>query len=481
MKEPRLWQKGMILVAVPLAIETAFVFSLDGLLRASEIAARNAAESRDLVKEASLVAKLTYDCVNCIYWYTSSHDASWGRKYDESVVQIIEHLKALNKLAKKRSLQERKIIARFDKAALLQYKFMSAAKTILDTGRSFDSDVIAQRQGDFSVQLSSMASELEAITKAVEPEKREEEEQAARAQLRSGLYIGFAANALVALALGLYFSLGTVSKLRILMDNTRRLAKKEDLAEPLSGSDEIAELDHVFHDMASKLRETERAKQEFVSMVSHDLRSPLTSIKGLLGLLKRGTYGVLNEQGNSRVNGAEKSVLRLISLINDLLDVDKLESGKFELFKEPVDTDLLAEKAIDSVSSLSETSGIPIRNRVAKESIRVDGDRVVQVLVNLLSNAIKFSEPGSEVLLEMNRKADSVEFAVVDHGRGIPEDKLASVFDRFRQLEKSDATTKGGSGLGLAICKALVEAHGGRIGVESKPGKGSRFYFNLPF
>lgn len=482
MKEPKLLQKGLILVSVPLLFELGFVFSLDRLLAAAESEALLAEQSRDIVKEASLVAKLTYDSVNAVYWCTRRpEDPAWFQAYDISAAKIVRHLKTLSRLMKHRSAQEKSIVAAFEKGALQQYRLMNTIRRFLGPGRTFTDSEIVEHQGDFSQQLSVMATQLEELTKVVAPEKYEQREHESRARLRVSLWIGVAANVLIALALAVSFFRGTISKLLILMDNTRRLSSRQTLSAPVKGNDEIAELDHVFHDMADRLVEVEKMKQHFVSMISHDLRSPLTSIKGLLLLVKKGSYGELNEKGISRLEGAEGSVSRLISLINDLLDVDKIESGMFELSKAETTVGTIVEQSFYSVCTLAETKEISLISGGAEdEKIFVDSERFVQILVNLLSNAIKFSEKGSTVAVETARIGNRIEISVKDQGRGIPANAIDFIFDRFKQVEKKDATEKGGTGLGLAICKALVQAHGGTIGVESEAGKGSRFFILLP-
>ncbi len=482
MKEPKLWQKGLILVSVPLLFELGIVASLDSLLVAAENEARLAEQSRDIVKEASLVAKITYDCVNALYWCTRHpDDKAWFDKYDLASQEIVRHLKNLARLVKNRSPREKKIVLAFEKGTLQQFKLMSTIRRFISAGTNFSDSDIAEHQGDFSQQLSVMAYQLEELTKVVAPEQYLAREQASRERLRTGLYAGLLVNIGVALALASYFSKGTISRLRILMDNTQRLSKRQSLSEPIKGNDEIAELDHVFHKMAARLAEVERLKQNFVSMISHDLRSPLTSLKGLLFLIKKGSYGELNKSGIARVEGAEGNLTRLISLINDLLDVDKLESEGFELFKSRTTAQALVKAAFDSVQTLAESKEITLLSIGSlDETLYVDTERFVQILVNLLSNAIKFSDQNSKVEVETQKKENFIEISVKDYGRGIPEDKLELIFDRFKQVEKTDASEKGGTGLGLAICKALVKAHGATITVESQPGEGSRFIISLP-
>lgn len=172
---------------------------------------------------------------------------------------------------------------------------------------------------------------------------------------------------------------------------------------------------------------------------------------------------------------------RLINLINNLLDIDRLDEGQMKIFREKVEVQKIIERSYESVDSLAERAGIKLTVCEQNDEISVDEGLVIQVLVNLLSNAVKFSAKNTSVLIDYSRDGDIGKFAVIDHGRGIPADKLGLVFERFKQVDElEDARKKKGSGLGLTICKKIVEAHGGTIGVDSVEGEGSTFWFTLP-
>lgn len=227
-------------------------------------------------------------------------------------------------------------------------------------------------------------------------------------------------------------------------------------------------------------KEVERMKDEFVSVVSHELRTPLTSIRGSLGLLAGGALGQLSPKAQRMVDIAVNNTDRLVRLLNDILDIERMESGRVSLNVSDTEVSALMTSALDIVKPLAEKSKVLLEGHPLESPLRADPDRVVQTLVNLLSNAVKFSSEGQTVTLSVRLVDQSVEFTVSDQGRGIPADKLDAVFGRFQQVDASDARVKGGTGLGLAICKSIVTQHGGHIGVESELGKGSRFSFTLP-
>ncbi len=227
-------------------------------------------------------------------------------------------------------------------------------------------------------------------------------------------------------------------------------------------------------------KEVERMKDEFVSVVSHELRTPLTSIRGSLGLLAGGALGALSPKAQRMVDIAVNNTDRLVRLINDILDIERMESGTVSLNVVDGQAAGVMQQALDIVKPLAEKGKVKLEGQPLDSPLRADPDRVVQTLVNLLSNAVKFSGEGETVSLTARNLGKELEFTVADQGRGIPADKLDSIFGRFQQVDASDARVKGGTGLGLAICKSIVEQHGGKIWVESELGKGSQFRFTLP-
>jgi signal transduction histidine kinase len=230
----------------------------------------------------------------------------------------------------------------------------------------------------------------------------------------------------------------------------------------------------------SERHEIERLKREFVAMVSHDLKTPLSSVRGMLVLLSAGAAGELPAKAGPIVKSAGDQLERLIKLINDLLDVQKMESGKFTIETQDVGIRSILEQSFDMVERFADDHGVAVEITGGDERVMADPDRIVQVVINLLSNAVKFSPPDSEVKVSIVKEVDYVEVRVADKGRGIKEEFQKTIFERFRQVDKEDATEKKGSGLGLAICKMIVEEHGGTIGVDSKEGEGSTFWFRLP-
>ncbi|HIK03720.1 MAG TPA: PAS domain S-box protein [Trichormus sp. M33_DOE_039] len=249
----------------------------------------------------------------------------------------------------------------------------------------------------------------------------------------------------------------------------------------------------------SDRREVERLKDEFVSVVSHELRTPLTSISGALDLLASGVLQTQPEDAQRMLNIAASNTERLVRLINDILDIERIASGKVEMNREICNAADLMNQSVEVMEEMATQARVTLSIAPISAQIWADSDRIIQVFTNLLSNAIKFSPPDSTVWLsaelvtgEENQKATFptlqaadatfpyILFQVKDQGRGIPAEKLESIFERFGQVDASDSRQKGGTGLGLAICRTILQHHGGNIWVESSLGEGSTFFFTLP-
>jgi signal transduction histidine kinase len=248
-------------------------------------------------------------------------------------------------------------------------------------------------------------------------------------------------------------------------------------------------LEHHRHQTEAHLQESEeryqveQMKTEFVGIVSHELRTPLTSMQAALSLLSEKILDPSSPDGEAAIQIASQGVDRLARLVNDILDLERLEFDKICLKKCPCDATALLTTAVEQMQEMANRAEITL-TILSPQSLALyaDPDRLVQVLTNLLSNAIKFSSPGSTVWLNAQpdpHTEDAVLFRVKDQGSGIPADQLTSIFERFHQVNTSDARAKGGTGLGLAICRSIIEQHGGKIWATSRLQQGSTFCFTI--
>ncbi len=257
----------------------------------------------------------------------------------------------------------------------------------------------------------------------------------------------------------------------------------------------------IVQDISSR-KEVERMKNDFIAMVSHDIRSPLTATRGFLEMLIDGVYGEVPDKAIVRARSAESSLGRLLALVNNILDLEKMESGRLNLEFSFISLNQIVEETVDSLQGFAEQQDVNLEFSADEEiEVEVDPHRLMQVVLNLVSNAIKFSPiggrvsvavtlnengNGSEAGQEASQDGDTeygakpyAEVSVSDEGRGVPAEFKEKIFDRFQQVHDEDSRNQGGAGLGLSICKRIIELHGGAIGVDDAK-IGSVFWFRIP-
>jgi signal transduction histidine kinase len=473
-------QKGLILVTVPLLFEVAFIILLTTMLRQSEIETETYAQSRQIVSEVNNFTKAYLDLgVALIAWKATRH-SNFVREYDQLLTRQEDIYHRLETLSADNPVRLQRL-----------QKLHDASERIRElTGR-----VRKMAEGDISALMEptlyrrETASAYEEFSKRTDDIVQSEEQMQEASPLNAKrlkeyfrvlLVVGVIVNIALTLLLAKFFSDSITKRLDTIMLNNRRLARREPLLAPLEGEDEIAKLDEDFRHMVFELDRAENAKEEYLQMISHDLRTPLSSLQGTLAVTAKGGYGDLTDKGKRRIADAERETERLISMINEILDIERLQSGNIDLKMAAESLSFVVDEAKEAISSLVEANNMTIVNDISGITIVMDRDRILRVLINLLGNAIKFSEPGSSIEIYATEEGGQVTVNVRDHGRGIPASALPHVFDRFWQVKTEDYSEKGGSGLGLAICKAIVEAHHGTIRVQSEADKGTVFSFSLP-
>lgn len=255
---------------------------------------------------------------------------------------------------------------------------------------------------------------------------------------------------------------------------------KDDLS--ISSPPELGELAKAFNAMCSKLKRVDTMKSDFFSCMSHELRTPLTSIKEGTNLLLEGVGGEASGKQRKLLTIISQESDRMIGMVNSVMDLSKMEAGMMELTYTTEDIRPLIVQAVKEAGLLAEAKGIGLHTEesTAIPVARLDRERILRVLRNLIGNAVKFTQHGGKVTISTGSVTGNLMVVVTDTGPGIAKEYLGSIFDKFQQVPPTDAYQGKGSGLGLALVKHIITAHGGKVWVESEPGKGSSFIFTLP-
>ena len=477
----KLLQLGLILVSVPLVIQISFFAVLWHLLQEADYQTRRESHAKEVGLQLDEMMSLVVEGGRTVYIYKFLRDQKHKNEFAAVLEQIPLKLKILQDLTEG-DAEERKAFERLNRVAQqaliyledVQRRVEDRAVIPLLAEKSFTTQA-----ADCLRQLNECAATLRELEKQTEYDAPIAEAKS-RASVTQWLLAGPLINFFAAIALVVYINQGTLRRLRVLMDNTNRLARGVTLLPRTEGGDEIGHLDKVFHEMADALAQAAEHKKELIAMVTHDLRTPLTSIQASLALMDIGACGELPPKAQAEVEAAERSATRLINLINDLLDVEKMAAGKLDMNIQPTSSRQIVERSVEAVGAFAEQQKIQFK--IARDDVPVnaDSDRLVQVLVNLLSNAIKFSPEGGAIEVSVTPQSGQVEFRVADQGPGIPDEFKDAVFEPFKQIEGIASTKLKGTGLGLAICRAIVKGHEGEIGFDSEVGKGTAFWFTIP-
>lgn len=588
--------KGLVLIAVPLAIELMILGGLARLLSESEHATAKESRAREIMFQTSELRRLVEETLFTAGGFNAMRLPDSFRRYVENKKDVRQAEASIRTRinSDREKLLFDNLAQDIDKSFQLMDSSMEFFKTASeDTGEHR----FRELEREMRVIKESLRDKSALLTQEAALAKQNSElmNGVSRQNLKGLLGLALGLNVFAAIALTVYFGRGITGRLKTLTTNSVRLASGQELLAPISGNDELFDLDKAFRWMAKELAESarkeramienavevicsiakdgqflkvnpasltvwgypaddltgqryisivresdrdktteavsaaiekqlplsfecgikkkdgtfaevkwsggwssqeqslfcvlhditemkriEKMKQDFVAMISHDLRTPLTSVQIFLEMISEGFFENDHAKQRDKAKRSETDVARLIELINNLLDVEKLEAGNMEILPSDTLTSMISERSINSVQALAEKKKIKIVDESQKIDLYADEDMLVQVIVNFLSNAIKFSPEGSTIRVAAFSKDRQVEFQVIDEGRGIGPDHIHKVFDRFSQVEADDQRKKGGSGLGLAVCKSIVEAHKGEIGVLSEEGKGSTFWFRVP-
>ncbi len=475
-------QIGFILVGIPLVFELIFVGILAYRIQQAEIEIKKQAATKEILFVTGSLGILAGQAAANLAGYSRMPSRYFRTRYRATVKQWTERFNELETLLAN-DPKHLKILLDARPSFTRGIALMSEIEQSVDNGgegkvvnspmKLFD---VKNMIESLSVPVGVIMTDYLALA-AEGPAK----EDRAKELVMNTITIGVAINIIVAVFLANLFTRGIGRKLRRISENVSRVPKGIPLNKPLEGKDEIAQLDKFLHSTVDELEEARKMQRYLIAMVSHDLRSPLTTVSGLLTLLNAGAWGELSEEAQQKVSTAEADIHRLIALTNDLLDTERLASGKLELTFAEASIFETIHESVDSVRTFAEQHHVLLEEPESSDLVaEFDKDRIVQVLVNLLTNAVKYSPVDSKISVYFECDRQWLKFIVEDQGRGVPLEFQTIIFEKFQQVTESDAREKGGKGLGLSICKTIVTQHGGTIGVESENGAGSKFWFRIP-
>ncbi len=399
--------------------------------------------------------------------YAILRDARYARLWHESAARLADDLLVLNLLVRSDIEHARlaDVIDAFD-----EYRRVAGAGIRRAPGGSDSQPLIARVDARLDALMDATQARVAAATA-----------EAARLEARTwtGVLIALGAALTLAVAGTALIAYRMTGSLATLTAATEAVAAGE-FREPVQapGTDEIGRLARAFNRMAAQLREHDETRQEFFATLSHELRSPLTTVREGAHLLGDEVAGPLTVKQRRLVDIIGASSDRLLRLVNQILEISRLRAGALTLDRVPVDLERVVGRAMDELRPQAEEAGVALaRERLGRRfAMRGDEERLVQVFVNLIANAVRFTPRGGRITVRLVDAGHEIETQVEDTGVGIPSDALPFVFDSYRQAHGR----RGGTGLGLAVARGLVQAHGGRITAESHEGKGSRFSVLLP-
>ena len=472
-----IFQKGLLLVSVPLLFEIMFVAYLSNLLQQAEQQIEKEQHAKEVILHIDNIRTTWMQAGFAATAYAYVHNPMLWLRY-ENLLQAVDDEIYISKKLCRADAEQMIGLNEIEACSVDSRAILEHAQTTKDPLKAL---FPLQKMADSSHPMVRIATAADRIVR--QEKKIADKSPALRAEkkneIRIALWGAIGFNIVLTILSTAFLARNITGRLRFVMDNTHRMVKRGTLNPEVGGSDEIAELDRAIHQTSAELIELETFKRELTAMVTHELRTPLTSIQGILTLLRVGALGQLPDLAQAKVEVAEANSRRLIRLITELLDIEKMEAGKLELDPKPTELKQILTQSVEAVRDFATQYAVTIEVHDSNCMVTADAERVIQVVINLLSNAVKYSPRDSVVHVNVEPAGEAVEVRIVDKGRGIPPEFRDRIFDKFQQVDAKDARDKKGTGLGLAICKAIVEQHGGTIGVESELGHGSTFWFRL--
>ncbi|MBY0546867.1 MAG: HAMP domain-containing histidine kinase [Candidatus Obscuribacterales bacterium] len=476
-------QKGLIIVGVPLLFQLGFAVVLLLLFAQLKDDLVQEDRAREAVATAAAVMNSMMDATTAAFVCAATGDSRSIAVFDREMNRIKTRTERMRVLSANQSDQ----IARIDAIVRDSQDLENAFRKYLkepdlirqalqgtdDKSEGSASQLSKIASSDLGVSFGAYISNAELLA-----DKKLKSLDASGRMLFSALLAGLVADVVLTVAISIFISRGIIWRLNTVCKNVESLRRGKVLETPLTGDDEIAAVDAALHRTAAALKEGERSKSEALSVIQQQLQAPLSDTHSIL-LEIQAQGDALSRKTLDRLGLVLQNLDRLLKLIQDL--VQSGSEGKFSLVLQSISLHELIEKSAQICESMATKHYVKVTLEPCEDALFTgDFDLLSQVLVNLITNAIKFSPAESTVTVKAIKDENSIEIRVADRGCGIADGDQTKVFQLFQQVRATDATVKGGTGLGLAICKSIVAEHGGSMGVDSRLGEGSCFWFRLP-
>lgn len=478
MLHPRIIHKGIAFALIPLIVNTIFIVLLSSALTRAKDLVEQEHNLSVVLTHIDKLNSLVVNMFGSMSMFASTGGDHWRRSNVQQTREATIELAAVAHLTNNQRVAE--YLNQLNSTMIEDTRLMTVLSGSLDT--DLHKNDIVNQVNKLRKLIKQTGQKNEIMMKIMEEqqtqlEKLRQSEEQAEEHVRTVVLAGLISNLVIALALILLFVKDVTNRLRVLVANANLLPKNVALSQHVTGSDELSELDAVIHQASQQLIEAADYRRGLMQMMAHDLRSPLSSSMAAMQLLSA-TQPEIMERGKKQVDSINLSLQTSVDLINDLLLLESLEVGQLVLTLHMENIKQIIAESAEMVSGLSTLKNLEIRDESIEEFVNVDRIRILQVVTNLLSNAIKFAPVGSTIRITTKVTDSNIVVSIIDQGRGLAPADQAKLFQKFQQTEAGRSA--GGTGLGLAISKLIVESHGGKIGVESQLGKGSRFYFAIP-
>lgn len=472
-----IFQKGLLMIFVPLTVNVIWIGMYWDSLNRSTALLDESEKRAEIIFLMSRSVELFNKCTTSLFNFVkSSGNESIRKRVEGESLELIDTLNQIDQRIEERSSTK----ATIRKVRFSMSQVRETLRALVDKPGLCQADIVSinlpDRFLDIMKDAHSVLSMLDASDRNFGQTLNTQKEDLSRTKFI--VLTGLILNLAIALALALFFKSAVLKRISEVSRKAHALTTQERISCSESSKDELTQLENELSDAQKKLSEGEEFRRIYMTAVAHHLQTSLTRCTSASSIIDKEEKALSKSQGGKYLQRLNASVSTCLSLIDDTLLLESLDVGNLSLNIESVDLNTLACETIEIVSNLALAKGIALENRCEHISLPVDRARVRQVLVNLLSNAIKFSTPGSPIEITSDIKSKFARISVIDSGPGISKQASAKLFQKFFQT--SEGKTAGGTGLGLAIAKLIVEAHGGLIGVDSEPGKGSVFWIEIP-